>query len=215
MPLRLWCRMRDEDDDSEETARPEPVVVRSKKVAPADVPLLGAGAVAPSVVQSTGLARVTKVQAAAEQEVVEMLADQARFATDPEARAIATQLLTAGYTVRDVARRLKLRPHIVWQWTEDQAIKNAIDKGRELRRKSLGQELEDAAEAALSTLVDLMNDDAVTPKDRLKAAELVLDRCGLVEVTKSAAPAQETVVKVDVDFDERLARIVAGQRTAG
>lgn len=206
--------MRDEDDDSEEVESPTPVVVRSKKVAPADVPLLGAGAVAPSVVPTTGLARVTKVQAAAEQEVVEMLADQARFATDPEARAIATQLLTAGYTVRDVARRLKLRPHIVWQWAEDQAIKNAIDKGRELRRRSLGQELEDAAEAALSTLVDLMNDDAVTPKDRLKAAELVLDRCGLVDV-KPSVTTQETVVKVDVDFDERLARIVAGQRTTG
>lgn len=214
MPLRLWCRMRDEDDDSEETERPEPVVVRSRKVAPADVPLLGAGAVAPSAVQTTGLARVTKVQAAAEQEVVEMLADQTRFASDPEARAVATQLLTAGYTVRDVARRLKLRPHIVWAWSEDQAIKNAIEKGRELRRRSLGQELEDAAEAALSTLVDLMNDDAVTPKDRLKAAELVLDRCGLVDV-KPSVTTQETVVKVDVDFDERLARIVAGQRTTG
>lgn len=206
--------MRDEDDDSEEVEKPTPVVVRAKRVRPADVPLLGSNMVAPSAVQTTGLARVTKVQAAAEQEVVEMLADQARFATDPEARAIATQLLTAGYTVRDVARRLKLRPHIVWQWSEDQAIKNAIDRGRELRRRSLGQELEDAAEAALSTLVDLMNDDAVTPKDRLKAAELVLDRCGLVEV-KPAAVTQETVVKVDVDFDERLARIVAGQRTAG
>ena len=206
--------MHDDDDDSEEVERPTPVVVRSKKVAPADVPLLGAGAVAPSTVPATGLARVARVQAAAEQEVVEMLADQARFSTDPEARAIATQLLTAGYTVRDVSRRLKIRPHIVWAWSEDAAIKGAIEKGRELRRRSLGQELEDAAEAALSTLVDLMNDDAVTPKDRLKAAELVLDRCGLVDV-KPSVTMQETVVKVDVDFDERLARIVAGQRTTG
>lgn len=207
--------MRDEDDDSEETESPTPVVVRQKKVPTSSLPLLGASAVAPSAVLMTGLARMTKVQAAAEQEVVEMLADQARFSTDPEARAIATQLLTAGYTVRDVSRRLKIRPHIVWQWAEDQAIKNAIDKGRELRRRSLGQELEDAAEAALSTLVDLMNDDAVTPKDRLKAAELVLDRCGLVEAKPSSTTTHETVVKVDVDFDERLARIVAGQRTTG
>jgi hypothetical protein len=32
---------------------------------------------------------------------------------------------------------------------------------------------------------------------------------------KPSVTTQETVVKVDVDFDERLARIVAGQRTTG
>ena len=94
-------------------------------------------------------------------------------------------------------------------------MKAGIDKGRDLRRKTLGQELEDAAEAALSTLVDLMNDDTVTPKDRLKAAELVLDRCGLVEVPKTSTTTVETAVKVDLDFDERLAQIVAAQRVSG
>lgn len=176
-------------------------------------PVVRIPAIAPSVTIQP-VAKVTLVRPAAEQEVVEMLADQARFAGDPEVRAIATQLLTAGYTVRDVSRRLKLRPHIVWQWADDPSIKGAIERGRDLRRKSLGQELEDAAEAALSTLVDLMNDDSVTPKDRLKAAELVLDRCGLVEVQKSTTTV-ETAIKVDVDFDERLAQIVAAKRVTG
>ena len=175
-------------------------------------PVVRVPAIAPSVTIKP-VAKVALVRPAAEQEVVEMLADQTRFASDPETRAVATQLLTAGYTVRDVSRRLKLRPHIVWQWADDPAIKNAIERGRELRRKSLGQELEDAAEAALSTLVDLMNDDTVTPKDRLKAAEMVLDRCGLVEVPKTTTV--ETAIKVDVDFDERLAQIVAAQRVTG
>ncbi len=171
--------------------------------------------VAPSAPGPLQLAKVTRVAPTAEQEVVEMLAEQTRFSNDPETRAVAVQLLAAGYTVRDVARRLKLRPHIVWQWAEDPAMKAGIDKGRDLRRKTLGQELEDAAEAALSTLVDLMNDDTVTPKDRLKAAELVLDRCGLVEVPKTSTTTVETAVKVDLDFDERLAQIVAAQRVSG
>ena len=207
--------MRDEDDEIEDDGddAPAPAAKPTKPVLPRLVKP-GEDLVAPSAPKTTTqLARV--VRPSAEQEVVEMLAEQTRFAADPETRAVACQLLSAGYTVRDVARRLKVRPHIVWQWSEDPGIKASIEKGRELRRRSLGQELEDAAEAALSTLVDLMNDDAVTPKDRLKAAELVLDRCGLVEVATKAQAATETVVKVDVDFDERLARIVAGQRTSG
>jgi len=60
--------------------------------------------------------------------------------------------------------------------------------------------------------VDLMQDEGTTPKDRLKAAEIILDRCGLVELPTQKAPA-ETAIRVDVDFDERLARIVAGTRS--
>jgi hypothetical protein len=66
----------------------------------------------------------------------------------------------------------------------------------------------------LSTLVDLMGDEGTTPKDRLKAAEIILDRCGLVELPTKQTAQVETAVRVDVDFDERLARIVAGTRTA-
>lgn len=169
---------------------------------------------APSFNPVVPAARATRVEAAAEAEVVEMLAQQTAFAGDPETRAVAVQLLNAGYTVRDVCRRLRLRPHIVWSWAEEPAIKGAIERGRELRRRSLGQELEDAANEAIGTLVVLMQDEATTPKDRLKAAELILDRCGLVEVATKAAPVQETAIRVDVDFDERLARIVAGSRSS-
>lgn len=171
--------------------------------------------IAPSFSPPAARARAVKVEAAAEAEVVEMLSQQTAFASDPETRAMASQLLGAGYTVREVSRRLRLRPHVVWGWAEEPSIKGAIEKGRELRRRSLGQELEDAANEAIGTLVVLMQDEATTPKDRLKAAELILDRCGLVEVTTKAASVQETAIRVDVDFDERLARIVAAGRSSG
>lgn len=168
-------------------------------------------AIAPST-PTTLTAPVIRVDVATEAEVVTMLSDSTRFASDPELRAVACQLLAAGYTVREVCRKLKLRPHVVWSWAEEPAVKTSIEKGKDLRRKSLGQELEHAAENALATLVDLMGDEATTPKDRLKAAELILDRCGLVDI-KQVAPV-ETAVKVDIDFDERLARIVAASRPA-
>jgi hypothetical protein len=146
-------------------------------------------------------ARSVSVAPAAESEVVAMLAE-------------AIQLLGAGYTVRDVSRRLAVRAHTVWGWAEEPAVKTAIEKGRMLRKQSLGQELEDAAEAALGTLIDLMQDEGTTPKDRLKAAEIILDRCGLVELPTKQVAQVETAVRVDVDFDERLARIVAASRPA-
>jgi hypothetical protein len=168
-------------------------------------------AVAPST-PTLAVAPVIRVEVAVENEVVAMLADSTRFSSDPELRMVAVQLLAAGYTVREVCRKLKLRPHVVWSWAEEPSVKTAIEKGKDMRRKSLGQELEHAAENALATLVDLMGDEATTPKDRLKAAELILDRCGLVEIKQ--ATQVETAVKVDIDFDERLARIVAASRPA-
>jgi hypothetical protein len=186
----------------------------STRVVVSKLPGLDTG-LAPSFSPPAPMARSTRVEAAAEAEVVEMLAEQTRFAGDPESRAVAVQLLNAGYTVREVSRRLRLRPHIVWAWAEEPAIKGAIERGRELRRRSLGQELEDAANEAIGTLVVLMQDEATTPKDRLKAAELILDRCGLVEVATKSSATQETAIKVDIDFDERLARIVAANRSSG
>ncbi len=171
--------------------------------------------IAPSFTPPAPPARATRIEATAEAEVVEMLADQTRFASDPEIRAVASQLLSAGYTVREVARRLKLRPHIVWAWADEPSIKGAIERGRELRRRNLGQELEEAANEAIGTLVVLMQDEATTPRDRLRAVELVLDRCGLVEIASKTNIVQETAIRVDVDFDERLARIVAASRTSG
>jgi hypothetical protein len=95
--------------------------------------------VAPSTPAVPVLARAVRVEPAAEADVVDMLAQQTAFASDPEARAIAVQLLGAGYTVREVSRRLRIRPHIVWAWAEEPSMKTAIERGRELRRRSLGQ----------------------------------------------------------------------------
>ena len=186
----------------------------STRIAVAKLPGLTDG-VAPSFTPSASIARAARVEAAAEAEVVEMLADQTRFASDPELRAVASQLLSAGYTVREVSRRLRVRPHVVWGWAEDPSIKGAIEKGRELRRRNLGQELEEAANEAIGTLVVLMQDEATMPRDRLRAVELILDRCGLVEIAPKSSQITETAIKVDIDFDERLARIVAANRSSG
>ena len=150
----------------------------------------------------------TSVVPAGEQEVVAMLAEQARFNDEPEMKAIATRLLEAGYTVHSAARRLGLRSSTVWSWSKEADVAKAIASGADRRRTVLGQGLEEAAEQALGTLLEVANDVGAQPRDRVKASEAILDRCG---ITPQSNTQQAAIgVTVDVDFDERLARIVAG-----
>ncbi len=152
----------------------------------------------------------TTIVPAGEGEVISMLSEQARFADEPETKALAARLLEAGYSVAATSRRLGLRPSTVWSWSTDPELQSAVKAGQARRQAVLGQGLEDAAEAALSTLVDVALDTGAAPRDRVKASEAILDRCGITPASRSADAT--VAVSIDVDFDERLARIVAGSK---
>ena len=51
------------------------------------------------------------------------------------------------------------------------------------------------------------------PRDRVKAATEILDRCGIAPDQGKDAMMMSTAVAVDISFDERLARIVATSQT--
>ena len=153
------------------------------------------------------------IQPATEDEVVDMLIQQARFDGTPELRAVATKLFEAGYTLRVVAAKLGIKASILWQWAEDTEIRTALRAGHEYRRRIVNERLETAADDAVTALSRVVSDENVSPRDRIKAAEAILDRCGLVE--GAAGVDQTTMVAVDIDFDERLARIVAGSAPKG
>ena len=153
----------------------------------------------------------TSVVPAGEQEVAAMLAEQARFNDEPEMKAIASQLLAAGHSVRATARRLGIRASTVWSWSKEPEIVEAMAAGVERRKSVLGQGLEEAAEQALGALLEVANDVGAQPRDRVKASEAILDRCGITPDT--GASNSVVGVTVDVDFDERLARIVAGAKS--
>ena len=155
----------------------------------------------------------TVIVAAGEDEVVGMLREQVRFADEPESRAIGIKLLEAGYTVPVTARKLGLRASTVWAWARDPEVEKAVKVGRARRRDALGVGLEEAAAMALRALQDVVIDDSVSPKDRIKASEVILDRCGITP--ESVGGGATVAVSIDVDFDERLARIVAGGKAGG
>tara|TARA_R110002110_G_C13398299_1_gene712557 strand:- start:1053 stop:1610 length:558 start_codon:yes stop_codon:yes gene_type:complete len=151
------------------------------------------------------------VPQATEDEVIEMLAEAARYQTDEETKSLAIRLLEAGYTVQTTARKLDIRAATVWGWSAEPPVKAAVASGKERRRVALGEGFENAAEGALRALTTILGDAQVSPRDRIKAAEAVLDRSGLVDAD-TGTPAQ-AMVAIDVDFDERLARIVASSGT--
>ena len=155
----------------------------------------------------------TVVVPASEDEVVSMLADQSRFVDDEELKGTAIRLLEAGYTVNVVAARLKIRPTTVWSWTSSTDVQSAVKAGQARRRAVLGAGLESAAEMALSTLVEVAGDIGAPHKDRIKASETILDRCGITPAGPGASEGGTVAVSIDLDFDERLARIVAGSKS--
>ena len=152
------------------------------------------------------------VQPATEDEVVDMLIQQARFEGTPELRAVAVKLLEAGYTLRVVSTKLGISASVIWRWAEDPEIRRAMRAGNEYRRHIINERLETAADDAVTALSRVVSDESVSPRDRIKAAEAILDRCGLVDDQSTGSEA--TMVAVDIDFDERLARIVAGSGPA-
>ena len=146
-----------------------------------------------------------------EAEVIDMLAEEALYRDNRAVKALTSKLLESGYTVAAAARKTGLRASTVWKWSEEPEVAAAIAAGKARRRSVLGQGLEEAAEVALAALADVAGDPTVAPKDRVKAAETILDRCGITPQT--AQESGGTAVAIEVDFDERLARIVAGQST--
>lgn len=155
----------------------------------------------------------TVVVPASEDEVVSMMADQSRFAGDEELKGTAIRLLEAGYTINIVAARLQVRPTTVWAWTASADVQSAVKTGQARRKAILGEGLESAAETALSTLVDVAGDIGAPHKDRIKASEAILDRCGITPASPGGNEGGTVAVSIDLDFDERLARIVAGSKS--
>lgn len=149
------------------------------------------------------------IEPATETEVVDMMIEDAKFGGTPELRAVAGRLLEAGYTLRATAAKMKMRPSTLWRWLDDADLKESLEKGAAYRRKALSHRLQDAASDAVGALAEVVGDPGVAPRDRVKAAEAILDRCGIID---TANTQNDMAIAVDIDFDERLARIVAANR---
>lgn len=147
-----------------------------------------------------------------EDEIVAMIREENEFSGTPELRASVCRLLEAGCTMRRVATQLSLRPTTLWAFANDDEVQSARERGRLRRQAVLSERLEAAADRAVTALVDVADDPDVSPRDRVKAAEAILDRSGISPLAGRAEG--QTAIAVDIDFDDRLARIVAGSSSS-
>jgi len=148
-----------------------------------------------------------------EDEIVAMIREESEFSVAPELRASVCRLLASGYTMRRVASQLNLQASTLWAYANDDEVQSARERGRLRRQAILSERLEAAADRAVTALVDVADDPDVSPRDRVKAAEAILDRSGITPLAGRADG--QTAISVDIDFDDRLARIVAGTSSGG
>tara|TARA_R110000751_G_scaffold31341_1_gene79956 strand:+ start:579 stop:1127 length:549 start_codon:yes stop_codon:yes gene_type:complete len=140
-------------------------------------------------------------------EVMDMMAEETRFAADAQVQDAAAALLAAGYTAKSVARKLGIKASTLLCWVHDERFARAFEAGVAKRRQILHESLQDAAGRAVMALSTIASDSTVAAQHRVKASEAILDRCGLVQPPKSEQTT--AAIAVNIDFDERLAQIVA------
>jgi len=178
-----------------------------------DDKLTGPDAVAPYQPKVSAVPAV--VVPVGKSEVAAMMAEGGKYANDPEIKARAIKLLASGYTVRATAKVLGVKGSTIWSWKQEEGVSAAIESGKQQRAKVLGQDLEEAANEAIRALVEVARDYEAKGAERVKAAEVILDRCGIAPRTERSNAAAPVAVAVDIDFDDRLARIVAAGSSRG
>ncbi len=146
---------------------------------------------------------------------------QDQQASDPQARGALRELLRAGVSVERAAGRLKLPVSTAWRMvTTDKDAQIAMNEGDDLRRRRLRSKLEQRADDMMDVIVRLANDVEVEDAVRLKAAQDILDRTGLLDKNtgKGQGTQTATVVElssIDPDFHERLNRITVTSASKG
>jgi hypothetical protein len=151
------------------------------------------------------------------------LQEQDQALNDPEKAGALRELLRAGITVGKAANHLNLPVSVAWRMvTSDKAAQKALKDGDDLRRRQLRATLENRANDMLQVIVSLAHDPDVEGSVRLKAAQDILDRTGLLDKStgkgnsnQQQAAAVIELSSVDRDFHDRLQRITvrAGARS--
>lgn len=116
----------------------------------------------------------------------------------------------AGYS--DIADGAKVRGHYA---AHNPAVQEAI-------REEAGKRLNASSLAAAGVLLKLLTDDAIEPKDRIKAAGMLLDRSGFgaaqtINVNKTVtrkidvSAAADKIAEFRRKFPEQFAKLIGGE----
>lgn len=156
-------------------------------------------------------------------ELIARLNEQDAALHDKEKVGALRELLRAGISVGKAANHLNLPVAVAWRMvTSDKESQKALNDGDDLRRRQLRAKLENKADEMLQVISSLAHDTEVDASVRLKAAQDILDRTGLLDKASGGGRGgtQQTAAVVELstidrDFHERLNRITvrAGTQT--
>ena len=141
-------------------------------------------------------------------------------ATSEEARRRqrALELIGEGATNGAVAKALAVSRTTVWRWCQEDDFRETLHALQERRRQAAGQRCTALALSAVRYLASVLKDPAVSTALRLRAAEQILDRSGVVTtITRGArgdGPMEPLDGLSDSQLEEELARLVEERRGA-
>lgn len=153
-------------------------------------------------------------------DLVTALKKQDEAFNNPEVRHALRELLRAGTSVEKSAAALKISVSTAWRITSsDDAARKALSAGDELRRRRLRSKLEHQADEMLNIVTAIARDHEQDGAVRLKAAQDILDRTGLLNKEGTSASGKSesvtaiTIEEADPEFSSRLNRIVVRSGT--
>lgn len=105
----------------------------------------------------------------------------------------AVELLAAGQTVGDVAAAVGVHRVTLWEWTRLPAFREAQDQLRREAWRAAADRMRRNVTRAAEVVGEVLDDAQASPRDRLMAAKLVLDRAGgLFELPEAKPEEPET-----------------------
>ena len=103
---------------------------------------------------------------------------------------LCVDLVMSGSTVADIAEKLGVTTKTIYDWLNRIDVKQEIQRVREEQRTITMRRLDNAGVKASRTLTAVLDNPNATNRDKITAAQIILDRCGFnpktqLEVTGS------------------------------
>jgi len=94
-------------------------------------------------------------------------------------------MLADGRRRLDIAKALEIDRWTLWSWEKIPAFADRVSELRAEAERDLQESLRGARQLAIDTLLNEMTDSDNSGSERIKAAEAILGRAGLPEVTRT------------------------------
>lgn len=119
----------------------------------------------------------------------------------------AIELLLLGQSYRQVVESLGISKHTMTFWAKDPLFKKYLSDSREARQEAAIRAIERASLLAVNSLIDVLKDKSSSNRDKISAANSLLDRCGIIKpshTTSDITVAASPLTPAELDKQRQL-----------